>query len=221
MSTAPISEPPSGPAAPGAGNVLPAVLLGAFAAIWLALAWAPWYREDWALENVLVGFGLWWLVRRHRRAPFSNASYLLLFAFGVLHEIGAHYTYSEVPYDAWAQALTGHTVSEALDLSRNHFDRLAHFAFGLLLFRPVQEYVEASGRLPGHARYLYPVALLAAMSTVFELFEWWAAEIFGGDLGQAYLGMQGDVWDAQKDMALALLGSLLAAGAAVWRQKEG
>lgn len=221
MSTASISEPPSGPAAPGAGNVLPAVLLGAFAAIWLALAWAPWYREDWALENLLVGFGLWWLVRRHRTAPFSNASYLLLFAFGVLHEIGAHYTYSEVPYDAWAQALTGHTVSEALDLSRNHFDRLVHFAFGLLLFRPVQEYVESSGPLPGHARYLYPVALLAAMSTVFELFEWWAAEIFGGDLGQAYLGMQGDVWDAQKDMALALLGSLLAAGAAVWRQEEG
>lgn len=193
------------------GGWLPPLLFAAFAAVWLALAWDPWYREDWALENVLVGLGLLWLVRRHRVAPFSDTAYVLLFVFGVLHEIGAHHTYSEVPYDAWARALTGHTVSDALGLARNHFDRLAHFAFGLLLFRPVREYVETDGPLPGAASYLYPVALLATMSLVFELFEWGAAEVFGGDLGQAYLGTQGDVWDAQKDMALALLGSVIAA----------
>ena len=197
------------------GGWLPPLLFAAFAVIWLALAWAPWYREDWALENVLGGLGLLWLGRRHRTAPFSDTAYVLLFVFGVLHEIGAHHTYSEVPYDAWARALTGHTVSDALGLARNHFDRLAHFAFGLLLFRPVREYVETDGPLPGAASYLYPVALLATMSLVFELFEWGAAAVFGGDLGQAYLGTQGDVWDAQKDMALALLGSVIAAVAAM------
>lgn len=197
------------------GGWLPPLLLASFAAIWLALAWDPWYREDWALENVLVGVGLLWLVRRHRVAPFSNAAYVLVFVFGVLHEIGAHHTYSEVPYDAWARAVTGQTVSDVLDLTRNHFDRLAHFAFGLLLFRPVREYVETDGPLYGVAPYLYPVALLATMSLIFELIEWGAAVVFGDDLGQAYLGTQGDVWDAQKDMALALLGSVIAAGVAM------
>ncbi len=192
---------------------LPAVLLAVFALIWTALAIAPWYRQDWALENVLVAVGVAALVARHRRHPFSDRAYVLLFCFGVLHEIGAHYTYAEVPYDRWVEALSGRGLNDWLDLQRNHFDRLVHFLYGLLLFRPAQELLCADGSVRGWRAWLFPLSVLAAGSMLFELFEWAAAEVFGGDLGQAYLGTQGDIWDAHKDMALALLGSLLTAAA--------
>ena len=114
---------------------LPLALFAAFAAIFVALGIAPWYRQDWLLENLLVFAALTGLVVTHRRFRFSNLSYVLLFVFLVIHEIGAHYTYSLVPYDAWFAKLTGTDVTQHLGLSRNHYDRLIHFAYGLLLDR--------------------------------------------------------------------------------------
>ena len=95
---------------------------------------------------------------------------------------------------------------------RNHFDRLVHFSYGLLLAYPIRELYCRVANASGFWGYFFPLELTMAASMMFELFEWGAAVLFGGDLGIAYLGTQGDVWDAHKDMALASVGALVAMG---------
>jgi len=181
------------------------VLLGLFALWWLALAIAPVDRADWMLENALVVVALAVLVVTDRWFRFSRVSYTLIFLFLCLHEIGAHYTYAKVPYHDWLQA-----IGVSLGAGRNHFDRLGHFAFGLLLAYPMREVFVRVASARGFWGYYLPLDMTMAFSMLFELIEWAAAEIFGGDLGVAYLGTQGDPWDAQKDMVLASLGGLIA-----------
>lgn len=184
-------------------------LAGLFAGLWAALAIAPLYRGDWALENVLVVLFALVLLASYRRFPLSRVSYSLIFLFLSLHEIGAHYTYSEVPYDTWTEALFGRRLNDVLGWERNHFDRLAHFSYGLLLAYPLREVFLRIANVRGFWGYFLPLEFTMATSMMFELFEWGAAELFGGDLGVAYLGTQGDIWDAHKDMLLATLGAAL------------
>lgn len=185
----------------------PAVLLALFTALWLALAVAPVYRQDWLLENLLVFVAIPILVATSGRLRFSDGSYTCLFVFFALHSIGAHYTYSLVPYDEWFRALTGHSLDAMLGFERNHFDRFVHLLYGLLITPAAVELFGHYGRYPRVWAALFPLLFMASHSTIYELVEWAAALVFGGDLGQAYLGTQGDVWDAQKDMALAMTGS--------------
>lgn len=180
----------------------------------MAAAWRPLFPQDWALENVLSLLAAWWLLRRHRRQALSDTSYVLLCAFGVFHEVGSHYTYAEVPYDAWIRALTGLSPDALLGFERNQYDRLVHFLFGALCYRP---FSELCAGLPAAARRWAPVFIVATISLLYEQVEMLAALAFGGELGQAYLGTQGDVWDAQKDSALALAGVLLATAASALR----
>ena len=180
-----------------------------FAVIWALLAIAPLDRHDWALENLLVlaaAIAFLWL---RKSLALSKVSSALIFVFLSVHEIGAHYTYSEVPYDRWAEALFGVTINEIFGFTRNHFDRLEHFFYGALLAYPMREAYVRAQTLKGRLTYSIPITITLAFSAMYEIFEWWAAEIAGGDLGVAYLGSQGDVWDAQKDMALAGFGSIL------------
>ena len=185
-------------------------LTGLFAAIWVLLAIRPHDRADWALENALVVFAVLALALTHRRLALSRASYTLIFLFLCLHVVGAHYTYSEVPYDAWLTALTGRSLNAALGWQRNNFDRVVHFAYGLLLAYPVREIIVRLTGLRGFWGYFLPMDLTMSSSATYELVEWGAAMVFGGDLGIAYVGAQGDPWDAQKDMGLAAVGALLA-----------
>lgn len=185
------------------------LLAGVFALLWLALAIEPSHRQDWLLENVLVALGIGLLVATHRKLPLSKASYTLLFIFLSLHTVGAHYTYAEVPYDAWFESLTGTTFNELVGWERNNFDRVVHFSYGLLLAYPVRELFLRIASFRGFWGYFLPLDLTMSTSMLYELIEWGAAAIFGGDLGAAYLGTQGDVWDAHKDMALASLGALI------------
>jgi putative membrane protein len=185
----------------------PAALLLAFGAIWAALAVAPWYRQDWLLENVLVFIAVPLLAATSRSLRFSNFAYGCLFVFFVLHEIGAHYTYSEVPWREWLSWANDGTGLP--DASRNHYDRFVHFAYGLLVFPAVWELFAARANPQRIWRYVFPVTFLMAHSVIYELVEWAAAAVFGGDLGVAYLGTQGDEWDSQKDMALAVAGTLV------------
>jgi putative membrane protein len=202
-----------------AAGTYPMVLLAVFAVIFMVLGWSPSYRQDWLLENVLVFAALAVLIATRKRVRLSDASYTLLFIFLVLHEIGAHYTYSLVPYDSWALKLTDSTVSWFLGLERNHYDRLIHFAYGALLLLPAIELLRAVAAPRGVWRYLLPMLFILANSAIYELVEWVAAIVFGGDLGIAYLGTQGDESDSQKDMAFALAGAVVAglimAGAAL------
>ncbi|UGB37616.1 DUF2238 domain-containing protein [Frateuria soli] len=184
---------------------LPAVLLGLLLVAALVLGLDPYDRGDWLLENALVVIVLGVVLAGHRRRPLSGSAYVALFAFLLLHEVGAHYTYSQVPWAQWWQALTGVAPAPG----RNHFDRLVHFAYGLLLAPAVADWTAARTPLRGLALRVVVVALLTTGSALYEMIEWVAAEVFAGDLGVAYLGTQGDVWDSQKDMVLALAGSLL------------
>ena len=186
------------------------IALIAFSILWLALAIAPLHRPEWLLENVIVFVGVPVLVLLHRHLPLSRISISLIFLFLCLHEIGAHYTYAEVPYDRWFEYLTGKGLSEWFDWERNHFDRVIHFLYGLLITYPVREIMLRMSNAKGFWTYLMPVLVVISTSTIFELLEWLAAIVFGGDLGVAYLGMQGDIWDAQKDMALAAAGTIVA-----------
>jgi putative membrane protein len=180
-----------------------------FGATWLALAIAPVNRHDWILENLLVLAALPVLIATRHRMRFSNASYVGLFVFLVLHSIGAHYTYSLVPYDAWWEALTGTTLREFAGLERNHFDRFVHFLYGVLALRPSMELFERYAPPGSGWRSAMPVLFVVSHSAIFEIVEWIAASMVAPELGNAYLGTQGDEWDAQKDMALAATGAVL------------
>jgi putative membrane protein len=181
-----------------------------FALEFVVLGLRPHDRADWALENALVVPFVGLLLWRGMLRPLSRRSYALIFAFLALHEIGSHYTYSLVPYPAWYHTLTG---QDAAGWQRNHFDRAVHLGFGLLLANPLREVV---GRLvqarPATLTALTGLLMLS-LSASYELIEWLAAESVGRDLGIAYVGAQGDVWDAQKDTALAALGTGLSLGA--------
>ena len=187
----------------------PLVLLVLFVVYAIAWAFNPVDRHDWMLENALTLIGLAALIAAYRRFPFSNISYSLIFIFLCLHTIGSHYTYSLVPYNDWTQRLFGSPLNEWFGFQRNHFDRLVHFCFGLLLAYPVRELFMRVAGAKGFWSYYLPLDLTMSLSMLYELIEWAAAEVLGGELGQAYLGTQGDVWDAQKDMALATLGALV------------
>ena len=184
-----------------------AVLFGIW---WVALAIHPLHRSDWLLENALALAAVALLAVFYRRLLFSRVSYTLIFVFMCLHQVGAHYTYAEVPYDAWFQHLTGRTFNRLIGWERNNFDRVVHFSYGLLLAYPVREIFLRVANVRGFWGYFLPLDLTMSTSMLYELVEWGASLVFGGDLGQAYLGTQGDVWDAHKDMALASLGALIA-----------
>ncbi|WP_455198008.1 DUF2238 domain-containing protein [Kaarinaea lacus] len=181
-----------------------------FSVEWIILAINPHFRHDWALENALVLVAVIILAASYRYFLLSRISYTLIFIFLCLHEIGAHYTYAEVPYDQWFMSLTGTTFNEIVGWERNNFDRVIHFSYGLLLAYPVREVYLRVASARGFWGYFLPLNLTMSSSMLFELFEWGAAEIFGGDLGMAYLGTQGDIWDGHKDMLLASLGALTA-----------
>lgn len=179
-------------------------LVALYGAVWIWSAWAPSYRFDWFLENMLPTVMTIVLLLSFRRLPLSDISYLLLFLFMVLHQVGAHYTYSEVPIGFWVQ--------EALGLTRNHFDRVVHFSFGFLLFYPMREVIIRHVTHSSFHSGLYALSLNTAASASFEIIEMIVALLVSPEAGTAYLGTQGDVWDAQKDMALALGGSVIAFG---------
>ena len=154
----------------------------------------------------------WWL----RRWPLNDGELLCLVGFLALHSIAARWTYSYVPYDAWAQAVSGTTINELFGWNRNHFDRLVHLAFGALLLPAVAEWMRPvlANRTQ---RLIAAVILLLAASAAYELFEWLLTLFMAPGAAEAYNGQQGDMWDAHKDMALALSGSVVAALWLGWR----
>lgn len=193
--------------------------------IWAGLlAIAPFDRATWALENALAIIGILVLVLTYRRFQFSRLSYTLIFAFTCLHEVGSHYTYSEVPYNQWSTAISGTSINEIFGWERNHFDRLIHFLYGFLLAYPVREIFLRIADVRGFWGYALPMGFTMSTSLVYEQIEWGAAVVFGGELGMAYLGTQGDIWDSHKDGLLATIGALLSMGltAAInlWLQRD-
>jgi len=188
----------------GSGDRTPLLCLATFTVLWLLLAVAPRYRADWWLENLPTFVALPAAVLTYRRFRFSDPAYIQATVFAVLHTIGSHYTYSEVPLGDW--------LRDGLSLSRNHYDRIVHFAFGLLMLRPLRELaLRRAARVRRFATAYLGVAAVACWSLVYELVEWLIAAIADPQAGTAYLGTQGDVWDSQKDMLLACACAVVAA----------
>ncbi len=173
-----------------------------FALAWSYSVWETPDLANWVLENVLVFVFLGFLIVSYRKFQFSDLSYLLICAYLVLHVYGAKYTYAENPFGYWVQELLGST--------RNNYDRLVHFSFGFLLAYPMREMFLKWLKFPVWVAWLLPIEITLSVSGFYEIIEWSVADIFFSEQGDAYLGTQGDIWDAQKDIFLAFLGAILA-----------
>lgn len=207
-----VSSRPSAARRHGPGRFVLA-LSGLYLVLWLGTAVAPRSRVDWFLENLLVIAVVGLLGVTYRRFPLSTPSYVSIFVFLVIHALGAHYTYSEMPL--------GFLIQEIFGLARNHYDRFVHFAFGLLFAYPARELVWRGTTLRGLGCSFAAFVLIAALSSSYELVEWWVALIVSPDAAHAYLGTQGDVFDAQKDMTLAVAGAAIAlALIAAWPRRR-
>ena len=183
---------------------LPLILLGLLALICIATLWAPPAgRTSWALE---VGPGLIEiaiLMATYRRSPLSHLVYVTVFVHVLVLIYGGYYTYALTPLGNWAK--------EAFGLARNHYDRVGHVALGLFPVFLAREVLLRTSPL-GRGKWLVvlSVSLVFSFAAFWELLEWWVTLLVAGDVGQAFLGSQGDIWDAQWDMLLALLGALAA-----------
>ena len=176
-------------------------LLAVFLAFWGWAAYQPLYPHDWLLENYLVFLWVPIILITGRYFKLSNISYTLITIFMCLHVVGSHYTYSEVPF--------GSTLGDWFGTDRNMYDRLVHFSYGLLLAYPVREVFMRLANARGFWSYFLPIDLTFGFSAIYEIIEWRSAANVSPELGLAFLGSQGDIWDAQKDMGLAGLGAII------------
>ena len=172
------------------------------ALVFLAAAYRPDTVFDWALENGLVFLFIPVMIFFYRRLPLSDLSYLLILLYLCIHEWGAHYKYSDVPLGEWMKGW--------LHTKRNHYDRVAHFAFGFLLSYPMQEIFVRAARVTGNWRYYLPIEATLSFSAIYEMMEAWMATLLTPQRGEEFVGMQGDEWDSQEDMFMAGIGSVLA-----------
>ena len=176
-------------------------LLLSFTIVWIWAAIKPLYYDDWLIENVLVAlfvpvmFVLW------KKNILSNSSYVMITLFMILHVIGSHYTYSEVPF--------GETLGKWVGSERNTYDRLVHLSFGLFFVYPILEFKEKVVEIRGFWAYFVAFMVISAMAGFYEVIEWVGAASLDPEAGAAFLGTQGDEWDAQKDMVLAIIGAFI------------
>lgn len=182
-------------------NPLLKLLAALYAAVWFVTAIRPVYPADWLIENILVAVAVPALVATHRRFPLSDLSYLLITLFLMLHAVGAHYTYAEVPLGFW--------IRDVFGLARNHFDRIVHASFGLLIAYPVREIFLRLVSARGFWAYYFPLDVTLAFSGLYEILEMLVARVVSPEAGDAYLGTQGDPFDAVMDMTCALAGAVV------------
>ncbi|MCB0765224.1 MAG: DUF2238 domain-containing protein [Flavobacteriales bacterium] len=173
-----------------------------FLLIWVWTFLGTTDHANWITENVLTMVFIGGLIITYRRFRFSDLSYTLMFVYILLHIYGAMYTYAENPLGYWLQ--------EQFHGDRNHYDRIVHFSFGLLLAYPMRDYFMNHFKWPNWVCWVLPVEITLSFSGAYELIEWAVADVFFPAQGAAYLGSQGDIWDAQKDMGLAFSGAVLA-----------
>jgi len=157
---------------------------------------------NWLLENTLSFIFIAFLIISFKKHQFSDLSYLLICIYLCLHVYGSKYTYAENPFGYW--------LKDVLHLSRNHYDRIVHFCFGFLLAYPMREMFLKWLKYPRWVAWLLPIEITLSISAFYELIEWAVADMFFKEHGDAYLGTQGDIWDAQKDIFVAFCGAIIA-----------
>jgi len=181
----------------------PIILLVTYIVIWTLLAISPKYRSVWIAESILTVLFIGFLIFTYKKFKFSNFSYTLIFIFMILHSIGGHYSYNDTPLFNWIQT--------EFDLSRNHYDRVIHFLFGLLFFVPTYEFISRKLKVGGRWGLFMTFLVLTALKGSFEVIEYGYLIVTRGSelIGSNYVGMQGDQWDAQKDIFLGMLGGIV------------
>ena len=183
---------------------LPLALLAAFGVIALFTLWAPPAgRTSWWLEVGPGICGIAVLIVIYRRLPLSHWVYVGVFIHVNILVYGGYYTYALTPLGNW--------VKEAFHLARNHYDRVGHIALGVFpSFITREVLLRCTPLTRGGWLYFLVLSVVLAVAAFWELLEWWVTLLVAGDVGQAFLGSQGDIWDAQWDMLLALLGAAVA-----------
>lgn len=171
------------------------------AVTWTLLALYPKDRGTWLIENILVFIAVGTLIWTSWKFRFSNASYILITFFLVLHSIGAHYTYTQTPVDEWLKPIFPH--------QRNVYDRIVHIFFGLLLVYPAYEVLIRTAKSRGFWSYVLPVSLILSLKSIYEIIEMWAALLMEPASAEAFVGIQGDPWDSVHDIEAGLYGALL------------
>ena len=186
------------------------MLVIAYGIWWVIMSINPLDLEDWALENILVIIVVIVIWRTYPTLQLSNASYTMIAVFMAFHTLGSHYTYAEVPLGFW--------ISDLLDLGRNHYDRIIHFSFGLLMFWPLREVAKEIVGTKNHWDDLIGLLFIISMSAIYEAIEWIVATIIYPDseVAIAFLGTQGDIFDAQKDHTLAITGAIISFVVVKW-----
>ena len=180
----------------------PRVLLITGAALLVLSGIAPHDRATWWLEIAPILIAAPILAATARRFPLTPLAYRLIFVHALVLMVGGHYTYAEVPAGFW--------LEHALGLARNPYDRLGHFAQGFVPAVVVREVlIRRSPLPPGKWLTFLVLCVCLAISALYELIEWWVAAAQGAS-ADAFLGSQGDIWDAQWDMFCALIGATLA-----------
>ena len=178
----------------------PQILLAIVVVALIASRIRPYDPLTWFLEIVPILIIAPILILTYRKFPLTPLLYKLLFVHALILIIGGHYTYARVPVGNWVQDL--------FDLSRNHYDRLGHFAQGFIPAILVREVLlRRSPLVPGKWLFFLTVSVCLAFSAFYELIEWWAA-VAGGETADNFLGSQGDIWDTQWDMFLAFVGAI-------------
>jgi len=185
---------------PSESRLLKAALLGLTVGVLLWSGIEPKDRFTWFLEVVPVLVGLPLLVLTAGRFPFTPLVYVLLTIHGAILMVGGHYTYAEMPLFDW--------IRDSYGLARNHYDRVGHVAQGFIPAMVAREILLKTSPLQrGGWLFFLTTCVCLALSAFYELIEWWVA-VASGDEAVAFLATQGDVWDTQWDMFLALLGAL-------------
>lgn len=176
--------------------------IAAFIFVWANSFLGTTDMANWLLENALSFIFLIFLIVTYRKHQFSDLSYLLICIYLCLHVYGSKHTYAENPLGYWLQ--------DFFHWSRNHYDRIVHFSFGFLLAYPMREMFLKWLKYPRWVAWLLPIEITLSISAFYELIEWAVADLFFKAQGAAYLGTQGDTWDAQKDIFLAFCGAIIA-----------
>ncbi|MFD0678690.1 MULTISPECIES: DUF2238 domain-containing protein [unclassified Paenibacillus] len=186
---------------PFRSNRMLQVLLAIYLLFWVLMAIEPYSRFNWFLENLLILATITGLVGTYRRFAFTNMSYLLIVVFLILHTFGANYSYHTTPLDSW--------IRELFHTERDGYDRVVHFSYGLLLAYPIREFIVRTMGPRGLWDFALPVVLVLASGAFYELIEMWVALLVAPEIGTLFLGTQGDPWDTQHDMELAMYGAIL------------
>lgn len=182
-------------------NHLLKIFLALFFICWVVTFINTPNRKNWFTENVLTTIFICSIVLTYKKFKFSDLSYTLFFVYILLHIYGAEYTYAENPFGYW--------LKDALHLNRNYYDRIVHFSFGFMLAYPMRDYFKNYMHWPDWVCWVLPVEITMSFSAAYELIEWLVADVFYPEEGVAYLGSQGDIWDAQKDMGIAFAGAII------------